>query len=142
AGIGCVDNWLAFGSHKGNWNTRWHGGVATVVESQGDEVWGVVWKLAISSLDSLDIQEEVDGGVYQPIEINVQTPDGELACRCYQMNQCVYGLTSPQYKQVIYWGSKCVDSNLYKSKLFCNDWDFRRCTGPLCNSHRSRSGDV
>ncbi|CAI9568367.1 unnamed protein product [Staurois parvus] len=91
---------LAFGSHKGNRNKRWHGGVATVVDSQGDEVWGVVWKMDISCLDSLDIQEGVAGGIYQPIEINVQTPEGELVCRCYQMNQCVYGLTSPQYKQV------------------------------------------
>nr|DBA20848.1 TPA: hypothetical protein GDO54_017589 [Pyxicephalus adspersus] len=100
---------LAFGTHKGSGNKRWHGGVATVVESQGDEVWGVVWKMDISCLDSLDIQEGVEGGIYQPIEISVQTPDGELVCRCYQMNQCVYGLTSPQYKQVLCMGAKQND---------------------------------
>ncbi|XP_068092357.1 gamma-glutamylcyclotransferase [Hyperolius riggenbachi] len=97
---------LAFGFPQGNQNSRWHGGVATVTESQGDEVWGVVWKMDISSLDSLDIQEGVSWGIYQPIEISVQTPNGELVCRCYQMNQCIYGLTSPQYKQVLCMGAK------------------------------------
>ncbi|XP_040289377.1 gamma-glutamylcyclotransferase [Bufo bufo] len=97
---------LAFGNHKGNLNSRWHGGAATVVESEGDKVWGVVWKMDISNLDSLDVQEGVARGVYQPIEINVQTPNGELVCRCYKMNKCIYGLTSPQYKQVMCMGAK------------------------------------
>ncbi|XP_040179535.1 gamma-glutamylcyclotransferase [Rana temporaria] len=121
---------LAFGSHKGNRNTRWHGGAATVVESQGDEVWGVVWKLNISSLDSLDIQEGVDGGVYKPIEINVQTADGELVCRCYQMNQCVYGLTSPQYKQVLCMGAKQNDLPLQYRKML-GDLETNNYSGPI-----------
>ncbi|XP_077125113.1 gamma-glutamylcyclotransferase [Ranitomeya variabilis] len=100
---------LAFGNHNGNQNKRWHGGVATVVESEGDNVWGVVWKMDISCLDSLDIQEGVAVGIYQPIEINVQTADGELVCRCYKMNKCIYGLTSPQYKQVMCMGAKQND---------------------------------
>ncbi|XP_018417021.1 PREDICTED: gamma-glutamylcyclotransferase [Nanorana parkeri] len=121
---------LAFGSHKGAWNSRWHGGVATVVESQGDEVWGVVWRMDISSLDSLDIQEGVNGGVYQPIEIGVQTPDGELVCRCYQMNQCVYGPTSPQYKQVLCMGAKQNDLPLqYQKKL--RELETNNYSGPI-----------
>ncbi|XP_075171336.1 gamma-glutamylcyclotransferase [Anomaloglossus baeobatrachus] len=100
---------LAFGNHKGNTNSRWHGGVATVVESEGDNVWGVVWKMDISCLGSLDIQEGVAGGIYQPIEINVQTAAGDLVCRCYQMNKCIYGPTSPQYKQVMCMGAKQND---------------------------------
>ncbi|XP_075683255.1 gamma-glutamylcyclotransferase [Rhinoderma darwinii] len=97
---------LAFGNHKGNQNSRWHGGVATVVESEGDKVWGVVWKMNIFSLDSLDIQEGVAGGIYQPIEISVLTANEGLVCRCYKMNKCIYGLTSPQYKQVMCMGAK------------------------------------
>ncbi|XP_075068516.1 gamma-glutamylcyclotransferase [Mixophyes fleayi] len=93
---------LAFGNHNGNRNSRWYGGAATVIESEGDEVWGVVWKMDISCLGSLDIQE----GTYQPIEINVQTEGGELVCRCYQMTKYVHGLTSPQYKQVMCMGAK------------------------------------
>nr|XP_014343032.1 PREDICTED: gamma-glutamylcyclotransferase [Latimeria chalumnae] len=45
---------LAFGNHKGRLNTRWHGGVATIVESPGEKVWGVVWKLNVLDLPSLD----------------------------------------------------------------------------------------
>ncbi|KAM5146811.1 gamma-glutamylcyclotransferase [Mantella aurantiaca] len=121
---------LAFGSHKGTRNTRWHGGVATVVESQGDEVWGVVWKMDMSCLDSLDIQEGVDGGIYQPIEISVQTPDGKLICRCYQMNQCVYGLTSPQYKQVLCMGAKQNDLPLQYQKML-GDLETNNYSGPI-----------
>ncbi|CAJ0948491.1 unnamed protein product [Ranitomeya imitator] len=54
-------------------------------------------------------QEGVAVGIYQPIEINVQTADGELVCRCYKMNKCIYGLTSPQYKQVMCMGAKQND---------------------------------
>lgn len=45
---------LVFGNHKGLASDRWHGGVATIEHSPGDEVWGVVWKMNISDLESLD----------------------------------------------------------------------------------------
>lgn len=45
---------LVFGNHKGLASDRWHGGVATIEHSLGDEVWGVVWKMNISDLESLD----------------------------------------------------------------------------------------
>lgn len=43
-----------FGNHKGLASDRWHGGVATIEQSPGDEVWGVVWKMNVSDLESLD----------------------------------------------------------------------------------------
>lgn len=43
-----------FGNYKGLASDRWHGGVATIEHSPGDEVWGVVWKMNISDLESLD----------------------------------------------------------------------------------------
>ncbi|XP_063778402.1 gamma-glutamylcyclotransferase [Pseudophryne corroboree] len=124
------DHKLAFGTHNGNRNSRWHGGVATVIESKGDEVWGVVWKMDISSLDSLDIQEGVGGGVYQPIEINVQTSEGDLVCRCYQMNKYVYGLTSPQYKQVMCMGAKQNRLPLQYQKML-RDLETNNYSGPI-----------
>ncbi|MEE6466211.1 hypothetical protein FKM82_006873 [Ascaphus truei] len=108
---------LAFGSHRGRGNLRWHGGAATVVQSPGDEVWGVVWKMDIDSLGTLDIQEGVQGGVYEPMEINVQTTEASLLCRCYQMNECVYALTSPQYKQVMCMGAKQNDLPVEYQKM-------------------------
>lgn len=45
---------LVFGNYKGLTSDRWHGGVATIEHSPGDEVWGVVWKMSISDLESLD----------------------------------------------------------------------------------------
>ncbi|KAM4689693.1 gamma-glutamylcyclotransferase [Discoglossus pictus] len=121
---------LAFGSHQGNRNTRWHGGVATVVESDGDEVWGVVWKMDINCLDTLDIQEGVHVGIYEPIEISVQTSNGNLVCRCYQMNKCVYGLTSPQYKQVMCMGAKQNDLPAEYQKML-EDLETNNYSGPM-----------
>lgn len=45
---------LVFGNHKGLASQRWHGGVATIEHSPGDEVWGVVWRMNISDVESLD----------------------------------------------------------------------------------------
>ncbi|XP_012890617.1 PREDICTED: gamma-glutamylcyclotransferase isoform X2 [Dipodomys ordii] len=45
---------LDFGNFQGKTSERWHGGIATVFQSPGDEVWGVVWKMNESNLSSLD----------------------------------------------------------------------------------------
>lgn len=45
---------LVFGNPRGQESQRWHGGVATIEHSPGDEVWGVVWRMNISDLESLD----------------------------------------------------------------------------------------
>ncbi|KAM8967080.1 gamma-glutamylcyclotransferase [Pelodytes ibericus] len=122
---------LAFGNPKGRSNSRWHGGAATVVESEGNEVWGVVWKMDIKNLDSLDMQEGVSVGFYEPIEINVQTVEGpDITCRCYQMNKIVYGLTSPQYKQVLCMGAKQNDLPLQYQKLL-EDIETNNYSGPV-----------
>ncbi|KAM4706081.1 gamma-glutamylcyclotransferase [Rhinophrynus dorsalis] len=121
---------LAFGNNEGTRNSRWHGGVATVIESQGDEVWGVVWKMNISNLDSLDKQEGVHVGIYEPLEINVHTAGGDLICRCYQMKNCVFGLTSPQYKQVICMGAKQNDLPRQYQKML-QEIETNNYSGPM-----------
>ncbi|XP_038248253.1 gamma-glutamylcyclotransferase isoform X3 [Dermochelys coriacea] len=98
---------LVFGNHQGKPSSYWHGSTATIVQSPGDEVWGVVWKMNTSDLNSLDKQEGVEDGIYIPIEVNLPMQEGKvLTCRSYQMNDCVYDLPSPQYKKVICMGAK------------------------------------
>jgi gamma-glutamylcyclotransferase len=43
----------------------WRGASATITESPGDHVWGVVWTMNKADLASLDIQEGVDSGIYE-----------------------------------------------------------------------------
>uniref|UniRef100_A0A8D0DLN6 gamma-glutamylcyclotransferase n=1 Tax=Salvator merianae TaxID=96440 RepID=A0A8D0DLN6_SALMN len=101
-----LDYKLAFGSHQGR-NSAWHGSTATIVHSPGDEVWGIIWKMSISDICSLDRQEGVEEGIYVPIEVSVQTQEGKVfKCRSYQMTKFVFGLPSPQYKKVICMGAK------------------------------------
>ncbi|RVE62235.1 hypothetical protein OJAV_G00155050 [Oryzias javanicus] len=97
---------LVFGNHKGLTSDRWHGGVATIERSPGDEVWGVVWRMSTSDLESLDNQENVMLGAYSPVELSVKTKGEELSCRTYIMNSCVYAPPSPQYLQVIMMGAQ------------------------------------
>uniref|UniRef100_A0A8C0FDJ9 gamma-glutamylcyclotransferase n=1 Tax=Bubo bubo TaxID=30461 RepID=A0A8C0FDJ9_BUBBB len=109
---------LEFGHHQGRTSSVWHGGAATIVQSPGDEVWGIVWKMNTSNLSSLDKQEGVEDGIYVPIEVNVHTQAGEvLTCRSYQMKDCVCGSPSPQYKKVD--GSLGLFRELIHSLLLC-----------------------
>ncbi|RMC05262.1 hypothetical protein DUI87_18447 [Hirundo rustica rustica] len=116
---------LEFGHHQGRTSSVWHGGTATIAQSPGDEVWGIVWKMNTCNLSSLDKvnlkdnrnycpsslstlwQEGVEDGIYVPIEVNVHTQAGKvLTCRSYQMKDYVSGPPSPQYKKVICMGAK------------------------------------
>uniref|UniRef100_A0A673GTD0 Gamma-glutamylcyclotransferase-like n=1 Tax=Sinocyclocheilus rhinocerous TaxID=307959 RepID=A0A673GTD0_9TELE len=85
ASIYCVaklkDYKLVFGNHKGLASQRWHGGVATIEHCPGDDVWGIVWRMNMSDLESLDRQENVKMGTYSPVEMNVSTSDQDLSCR-------------------------------------------------------------
>nr|CAD7601832.1 unnamed protein product [Timema genevievae] len=65
---------------------RWGGCSATIVPDNNHYVWGVIWELDNSDMPNLDRQEEVEQGVYFPLEVTVLTPSGEaVKCRSYQM---------------------------------------------------------
>ncbi|XP_072139637.1 gamma-glutamylcyclotransferase-like [Mobula birostris] len=106
--VGCLKGYkLAFG----NWNrseNRWGGGVATILPSPDDEVWGVVWHLKYNDRQSLDHQEGVHKGIYSPIEVKVQRQCAgeELSCLSYELNNFNSNLTSPLYKKVIIKGAR------------------------------------
>uniref|UniRef100_A0A8D3B501 Gamma-glutamylcyclotransferase n=1 Tax=Scophthalmus maximus TaxID=52904 RepID=A0A8D3B501_SCOMX len=134
ATVHCVarlkDYKLVFGNHKGFASDRWRGGVATIEHSQGDEVWGVVWRMNMSDQESLDSQENVMVGAYSPVELLVKTKGQELSCRTYIMNSCVYAPPSPQYLQVIMMGAeqnslpedyreklRAIKTNMYEGPL-------------------------
>ncbi|XP_059621994.1 gamma-glutamylcyclotransferase-like isoform X1 [Phlebotomus argentipes] len=66
--------------------TRWGGAPSTVVPAPGENVWGAIWEIDMENLDSLDKQEGVHRGVYQPLSLPIETPRGEtLICRVYQL---------------------------------------------------------
>uniref|UniRef100_A0A8C6M988 Gamma-glutamylcyclotransferase a n=1 Tax=Nothobranchius furzeri TaxID=105023 RepID=A0A8C6M988_NOTFU len=91
---------LRFGFWGENVQSCWHGGSATVEFSPGADVWGVVWSLSDEDLINLDNQEGVDAGHYDPLGVSVETDEGTVLCRTYQMNNFHAALPSPQYKQV------------------------------------------
>ncbi|XP_046899428.1 gamma-glutamylcyclotransferase-like isoform X2 [Hypomesus transpacificus] len=121
---------LVFGNWKGLASDRWHGGVATIEFSPGNEVWGVVWRMNMSDLESLDSQESVKLGAYSPSEVLVKTQGQDLHSRTYIMNSCIYAAPSPQYLKVIMMGAeqnglpkdyqeklKSIDTNRYEGQL-------------------------
>ncbi|KAM8770236.1 gamma-glutamylcyclotransferase [Rhynchonycteris naso] len=106
--VACLQDFkLDFGNSQGKTSKTWHGGIATVFQSPGDEVWGVVWKMNKSNLSSLDKQEGVNSGTYAPVNVKVYTQEGkEITCRTYQMKNYQSAPPSPQYKKVICMGAK------------------------------------
>ncbi|XP_033207643.1 gamma-glutamylcyclotransferase-like isoform X2 [Belonocnema kinseyi] len=66
---------------------NWKGASATIVPTEGFNVWGVVWEIDNSNLPCLDKQEGVADNIYFPLKVSVKTPEGQiLDCRSYQ--QC------------------------------------------------------
>ncbi|XP_075974705.1 gamma-glutamylcyclotransferase-like [Anticarsia gemmatalis] len=55
----------------------WNGAVATIVEDQGETVWGSLWTLDKDQINYLDEQEGVSLGWYYPKSVNVTTPNGK-----------------------------------------------------------------
>ncbi|XP_020380253.2 gamma-glutamylcyclotransferase [Rhincodon typus] len=87
--------------------SAWGGGVATVIPSPEDVVWGVIWQLESADRPSLDDQEGVKIGLYIPTQVNIQRENtGEVLCQTYQMNNFRSALPSPLYKEVICTGAK------------------------------------
>lgn len=97
---------LNFGLWEKNVISSWHGGVATIQSFPGREVWGVIWTLSNEHIMSLDKQEGVERGVYSPLEVTVETDEGPIVCRTYQMNNFHPCPPSPQYKEVVCLGAQ------------------------------------
>ncbi|XP_002737048.1 gamma-glutamylcyclotransferase-like [Saccoglossus kowalevskii] len=113
-GVALLKNYkLAFGNckrvlqhHKSN--SHWgDGGVATILKSEGDNVWGSVWKINMDHMAALDSQEGVSERYYDPLEVVVHTLDNdELVCRTYQQTECELCDPTPQYLSVVQDGAK------------------------------------
>ncbi|XP_043575145.1 gamma-glutamylcyclotransferase-like [Chiloscyllium plagiosum] len=106
-GVGYLKGYkLAFGFPDLQ-DSRWGGGVATIIPSPEDDVWGVIWRLEAADRPSLDDQEGVKIGLYSPIQVKIQQENtGEVLCQTYQMNNFNSTLPSPLYKKVICTGAK------------------------------------
>lgn len=79
------DHRLAFSIESRN---TWHGGVADIVRSGGDEVWGALWLLDAADSHALDEQEGVfrTPPAYERLRVTVETPAGDrVTCRSYHV---------------------------------------------------------
>jgi gamma-glutamylcyclotransferase len=66
----------------------WHGGVADVLPSEGDEVWGALWQVDGEDSRALDEYEGVhrDPPAYERYEVMVETSAGDrIRCRSYHV---------------------------------------------------------
>ncbi|XP_060080343.1 gamma-glutamylcyclotransferase-like [Ylistrum balloti] len=87
--------------------SRWHGGVANIVEKPGDSLWGAVWELDNKDLPNLDKQEDI----YKGFDVKVCYPGGQkVICRTYKIdkkgNPMYDKRPSPHYKDVIIRGAR------------------------------------
>lgn len=63
----------------------WKGGVGDLVESPGDEVWGVLYQIDAACHDALDAKENYGVG-YTSLDVEVTLRDGEkITCTTYSI---------------------------------------------------------
>lgn len=75
------DHRLGFVAHS----SRWNGGVATIYPAGGTDVWGAVWTLKKEDQQSLDDQEGVSIGIYEPLSVKVILGGTtSIVCRTYR----------------------------------------------------------
>lgn len=80
-----ADRRLAFSIESRN---TWHGGVADIAPSAGDEVWGALWVLDGADSHALDEQEGLFRmpPAYERCTVTVTTPAGDrVTCRSYHV---------------------------------------------------------
>ncbi|VDN24981.1 unnamed protein product [Gongylonema pulchrum] len=86
-----------------DYGRRWKGAVASIEQSEDDEVWGCIWRVPWSFSDELDLQE----GGYHRLIVDVKAGNATVRCRTYQYSNPARqpGSPSPHYKQVIVSGA-------------------------------------
>lgn len=105
----------------GTMSKIWGGATATLVEKKNSIVWGAIWEVDNCHLATLDEQEGVAEKIYQPIMIDVKTPDDEtVTCRSYKQTKILNYIVpklmplerrpSPLYLKTIIQGA--IESNL------------------------------
>ena len=59
-------------------SSQWRCGLASIIPSQGERVWGAVFEVTEEDLKILDtFEEEVPEGAYRHLEINVMTEEDQ-----------------------------------------------------------------
>jgi gamma-glutamylcyclotransferase len=62
----------------GRWSNQWRCGLATVIPSQGERVWGAVFDLTDEDVKELDkFEGDLPEGAFRHVEVNVFREDGQ-----------------------------------------------------------------
>ena len=60
------------------WSSQWRCGLATIVPSPGEKVWGAVFEVTDEDLKLLDqFENDVPQGAYRHVQVTVHTDGGE-----------------------------------------------------------------
>jgi gamma-glutamylcyclotransferase (GGCT)/AIG2-like uncharacterized protein YtfP len=93
-GTGWLDGWrLAFGGE----DLGWEGALATVVESEDDRVFVVLYELSESDEAALDQWDGATLGYYRKSRVRVRSADGDVVAWLYVLNDYEGGLPSARY---------------------------------------------
>jgi gamma-glutamylcyclotransferase (GGCT)/AIG2-like uncharacterized protein YtfP len=115
-----ADHRLAFSIESRN---TWHGGVADILPSVGDEVWGALWVIDGEEARALDEQEGVfrTPPAYERVTVTVATPAGDtVTCRSYHVvAPDLEGIApSPAFKAALIRGARaCGLPEAYVARL-------------------------
>jgi cation transport regulator ChaC len=82
------------------------GGVPHIERAPGDEVWGVLWDLAESHIDALDVYEGIAIGAYTREEIIVNHEGRDVGCVVYVANPTGYKAPSKHFLAAVVEGAE------------------------------------
>jgi gamma-glutamylcyclotransferase (GGCT)/AIG2-like uncharacterized protein YtfP len=98
AGTGWVQGWrLTFGGE----DLGWDGALATLVQSEGDQVFVALYDVTEADARQLDEWEGADSGLYRKIKVRVHTLEGSALAWVYVLDGYEGGLPSARYLGVL-----------------------------------------
>ncbi|HUX69812.1 MAG TPA: gamma-glutamylcyclotransferase family protein [Cellulomonadaceae bacterium] len=98
AGVGWIQGWrLTFGGE----DLGWEGALATLVQSEGDQVFVALYDVTEADARQLDEWEGADSGLYRKITVRVYTLHGDQLAWVYVLDGYEGGLPSARYLGVL-----------------------------------------
>ena len=80
-------------------------GVATLLEADLGEIWGVIWSVTTADIEALDRFEGTHEGRYARVEIVVETAEGPESVWAYRDHRIAPGLARPGYLERVVSGA-------------------------------------
>ncbi len=86
-------------------------GVASIIESEIDDTFGVIWQISQTNETTLDRYEGVAKSIYKKIILTADVEEDKVSCLCYQALNNKYGIPREGYLEKVIKGARSFSLN-------------------------------